>query len=184
MGTDKSVIEIGGTVMAERVAAVLEAAGCQPVVFVGGDERALAATGRAYVADRWPGEGPVGGVLSAFHAMAAIEPPPDAVVVCACDLPDLTPDAVRAVVDDGQPGRPDVPGPDVRVADSGRLEPMLACWSSSAAGRIEGFFADGHRAMHEIILLLDRVTVPVDPSALRNVNRPADLGKVRRPPTR
>ena len=49
-------------------ARVLEAAGCQPVVFVGGDgDRLAATTGRQFVADTWPGEGPLGGVVDALR---------------------------------------------------------------------------------------------------------------------
>ena len=57
MGADKALIEIDGVAMAERVARVLDAAGCEPVVFVGGDP-ALAELGSAL--DRRPlsGRGP------------------------------------------------------------------------------------------------------------------------------
>jgi len=68
------------------------------------------------------------------------------------------------------------------VADTGRLEPMLACWSPATAGRLAALFTGGGiRALHQVILLFDAVTVPVDPAALRNVNRLADLGKHQRP---
>ncbi len=180
MGTDKSLIELDGVAMAERVATTLEAAGCNPVFFVGGDEVALGVTGRRLVPDRWPGEGPVGGVVSALEAVAGSKPV--GVVVCACDLPDLTVDAVRAVIGAGGEGsdHSDV-RPDVRVAHTGRLEPMLACWSPSTAGRIAELFTDGGiRALRQVILRFDAVTVPVDAAALRNVNRPADLGKHQR----
>jgi len=177
MGTDKSLIELDGVAMAERVATTLEAAGCDPVVFVGGDERALAVTGRRFVPDRWPGEGPVGGVVTALEAAVAVAGlQPGGVVVCACDLPDLTVDAVRAVIG------ADSDRSDVRVADTGRLEPMLACWSPATAGRLAALFTGGGiRALHQVIFLFHAVTVPVDPAALRNVNRPADLGKHQRP---
>jgi len=174
MGTDKSLIELDGVAMAERVATTLEAAGCDPVVFVGGDERALAVTGRRFVPDRWPGEGPVGGVVTALEAVAGSQPV--GVVVCACDLPDLTVDAVRAVIG------ADSDRSDVRVADTGRLEPMLACWSPATAGRLAALFTGGGiRALRQVIFLFHAVTVPVDPAALRNVNRLADLGKHQRP---
>lgn len=164
MGTDKALIEIDGIPMAERVARVLEAAGCDPVVFIGGDP-ALADSGRRHVPDRWPGEGPIGGVITALAAVFRS----DVVVVAACDLPDLTVDAVRAVIGDE-------PDPDtIRVGDSGRIEPMLACWPTSlgrdtdpASGPITG-------PLHAWIAAHNAVRVPVDPAAVRNVNRPGDL---------
>ena len=164
MGTDKARIVIDGVPMAERVARVLEAAGCQPVVFVGGDP-ALGDLGRWRVSDRWPGEGPVGGVITALDALCDAS----AVVVAACDLPDLSVDAVLAVMGsaDERTG--------IRVADSGRMEPMLACWPTALRQPIERAFERGVRALHEAIAGELGINVPVDPAALRNVNRPADL---------
>jgi molybdenum cofactor guanylyltransferase len=166
MGRDKALIEIDGTPMAERIAAVLEAAGCDPVVFVGGDEEALSSTGRRHLPDLWPGEGPAGGVISALAALESS----DAVVVCACDLPDLSAAAVRDIVGT-------VPfDADVRVADSGRLEPLLACWRLGAAPKVVARFEGGARSMHDVLAALDVHRVAIGAEPLRNVNRPGDLG--------
>ena len=171
MGADKALIEVDGVPMAERVARALEAAGCDPVVFVGGDRRLLEARGRTFVPDSWPGEGPLGGVISALDALR------DAthVVVASCDLPDLTADAVTDLIGDRRPSE------HVRVADSGRLEPMLACWPTATSDRLECAFANGTRALHEVLRDLDAVRVRVDPAAVHNVNRPDDLPNGPRP---
>lgn len=176
MGADKALIEIDGTVMAERVALALVAAGCQPVVFVGGDEHALRAIGRPVFADRWPGAGPVGGVVTALSMLLDADSPPDSVVVCACDLPDVTPDAIRDVIGIGHAVVTSDVG-DVRVADSGRLEPMLACWRVSALPRVQQLFESGHTALHAVVGELALVRVPVDPDIVRNLNLPVDLRK-------
>ena len=165
MGTDKALIEIDGVPMAERVARVLEAAGCNPVVFVGGDQ-ALAELGRRQVPDRWPGDGPLGGVVTALDALQDT----DAVLVAACDLPDLTVDAVHVVigVDPERAG--------IRVADTGRLQPTLALWPTRLRTQLESSLRGGRRALHSAIEAWAGVHVPVDVAALRNVNRPTDLG--------
>jgi molybdenum cofactor guanylyltransferase len=161
MGVDKARLEIDGVAMAERVARVLEAARCEPVVFVGGDP-SLAGLGRRQIPDRWPGEGPLGGVITALYALADA----DAVIVAACDLPDLTTEAVEAVLGSAAERTA------IRIADSGRVEPMLACWPTSLRREIEGSFEHGTRALHEVIMDRTAVQVPVDISAVRNVNRP------------
>ncbi len=175
MGTDKALIPIDGVPLAERVARTLEAAGCAPVVFVGGDGRALAATGRRFVADRWPGQGPVGGVLTALAAL----PDTAATLVAACDLPALTPGTVATVLDahrraaiEGQAGPGEPPG--VTMADSGRAEPALACWSAGAAALIARLFP-AERSLLAVARAVGAATVPVVPATLRNANRPADL---------
>jgi len=163
MGTDKATLLVDGTPLAERVAAVLDAAGCGPTFFVGGDAARLGATGRTVVADRWPGEGPVGAIVTALaHAQSCGA---DAVVVAACDLVDLTPAAARSVAT--------APG-DVVVADSGRVEPLLSRWSVDAAERLEALFASV-RSAAAAAEALGAVDVAVDPAALRNANTPDDL---------
>ncbi len=173
MGTDKAVVEVDGVAMAERVASTLEAAGCRPVVLVGGDVALLERFGRPTIADGWPGEGPLGGVLTALEAVGS-----DGVVVVACDLPWLDVDTVRAVVGAGVAAAPPV---DVAVATTGRLEPALAWWSGRALGRVTDIWAEGVRAIHEAIGRLTAVRVEVDPATLHNVNTAADLPAARPP---
>jgi molybdopterin-guanine dinucleotide biosynthesis protein A len=163
MGTDKALLEVGGVAMAERVARALIAGGCALVVFVGGDP-SLDRFGRPVVVDRWPGEGPLGGVLTALAGADGAD-----VLAAACDLPCLDGPTVGALL---AAANPDV---DVVVATTDRLEPGLACWSGAARPRIEQFWALGVRALHEVITELRSVEVPVDPAVLRNVNEPSDL---------
>jgi len=164
MGRDKALIEVGANSMVEHVCSVLDAAGCTPIVLVGGDRsRLAAATGREVLADTWPGEGPLGGVIDAVRWFAGRGV--EAVVVAACDLPDLTVEAVRAVAG----------GPGATVAVAGRRHPSLARWPLAAVGQLEALFGVGVRALHEALDALDAGDVAVDAAALRNVNRPADL---------
>ena len=56
--------------MAVRVARALAAAGAEPVLAIGGDGDALERLGMAWQPDRFPGEGPLGGLLTAFGALS------------------------------------------------------------------------------------------------------------------
>jgi molybdopterin-guanine dinucleotide biosynthesis protein A len=163
MGTDKALLEVDGVAMAERVARALAAGGCSPVVFVGGDST-LRRLGRPVLADRWPGAGPLGGVLTALVDADGTD-----VVAAACDLPMLDGSTVGTLL---ARAAPDV---DVVVATTDRLEPGLAWWSGAARSRLEHFWALGVRALHDVIAELRSVEVPVDPAVLRNVNAPSDL---------
>ena len=165
-GTDKALVEVDGRPMAEQVAAVLETAGCAPVVFVGGDgDRLTAMTGREVVADTWPGEGPLGAVVDALRWFDRLDH--GGVVVAACDLPELTVEAVQAVA--GEDGA-------VAVAVAGRPHPSLAYWPTSTADEVEALFRSGVRAVHEALDALGATRVAVAAAALHNVNRPSDLG--------
>ena len=164
MGRDKALVEVDGAAMAARVAAALRDGGCAPVVAIGGDRAALAALGLGVVVDAHPGDGPLGGILTALGVAGGH----DAVVVVSCDLPWLTGSVVRAVA----AARGDH---DVAVASTDRREPLCAAWRRPAPAPLVEAFAAGERAVHRALELVDVVEVPVDRAALRNVNSPADL---------
>ncbi len=167
MGRDKATLPIDGVPMAARVAEALRSAGAAPVLAIGGDQAALEAVGLAWVADRHPGEGPLGGILSAFGAVGH-----EAVVaVVATDLPDLEASEVQALV-------AALGAHDVAVAGGEHSEPLCALWRVSACESVlAGAFEQGERAVHRAWAALDRIVVPVPAQHLRNVNHPDDLDR-------
>jgi molybdopterin-guanine dinucleotide biosynthesis protein A len=171
MGRTKALIEVDGIPMARRVADALVGGGCTGVVIVGGRAEELGRLGLPVVPDEHPGEGPLGGVLT---ALALLAPTPDAVgpgsiFVAPCDLPFLSASVVRSMIgmlDDHA---------DAVVARGDRLEPALAIWCQSARAPIRAEFEAGERALHVALRSLTVVEVAVDPAAMRNVNTPRDL---------
>lgn len=165
MGTDKAFVEIEGVPMVERVAIALEAGRCEPVVLVGGDAVLLSRFGRAAITDDFPGQGPVGGLVTALRSVEAA-----VVVVASCDLPALdgsTVAAVAAALDDG--------GPDAAVAVTDRWQLSLTAWRSSAAPVVAAAWGSGVRSLHELVAAVAHVAVAVAPDRLRNVNTPDEL---------
>ncbi len=167
MGRDKALLEVDGRAMAGRVAEVLREAGAAPVVAVGGDGAALRALGLDWWPDRFPGEGPLGGVLSAFEALAERE----LVAVLATDLPALTSAVVRRLL--GSLGLHDA-----AVAATDRPEPLCSVWRRKACEPVlTAAFDGGERAVHRAMAGLDLVLVAVDGHLLRNINLPGDIGR-------
>jgi molybdenum cofactor guanylyltransferase len=164
MGRDKSLLAIDGVPMAVRVAEVLRAAGCTSVVAIGGDSVALAAAGLVVIADEYPGEGPLGGVITALAA----HPDAAAVVVVACDLPAVRPASVCALLDG-------VKGHDVAVATADRVQPVCAAWRPGVAATLRAMFEGGERRMLAALAALSQVAVAVAPHDLTNVNTLGDL---------
>jgi molybdopterin-guanine dinucleotide biosynthesis protein A len=176
MGRDKALIVLGGRALAQRVADSLRAAGARRVVAVGGDPAALEALGLDTVPDRHPGEGPLGGVLTALDALAGDEGGPGLVAVLACDLVTPDPRAIRAVVA-AAAGDVDVAAPVV----GGRRHLHHAAWRATAAAALRAAFDAGERAPRRAIegLRVGEV-VGVDPAALRDADDPETLDAVRR----
>lgn len=173
MGRTKALIEIDGVPMAVRVADALGSAGCSHVVAYGGDPDELAALDMPVLPDRYPGTGPLGGVLGALELFASHERPVAGVFVVACDLPALTGRSLEGMVQVARE-RPDV---DVVVARTSGVEPTCAIWNPVATDRIRRCFEDGERALHAAIAHLDSFEVEVDAAALRNINTPDELGR-------
>lgn len=172
MGRDKAFVEVGGVPMVRCAVDVLAAVGCAPVVAVGGDGEALRSVGLAWVPDRWPGEGPLGAIVTALHHTGA------PTLVVATDLPFLDADTLSSLIVAAAEGAHRVGGGDrvdVVVANSGRREPLCALWFPSALAVLEPVRASGERAVHAVFGSLRVREVAVDPARLRNVNRPDDL---------
>lgn len=139
MGTDKSLLAVDGRPMAGRVAAALAAAGAQHVVAVGGHGRALTSEGLDWLADDWPGEGPLGGIVTALRA-AGTAP---TVVVLACDLVAPDPAAVTRLVAHGHETGADVVVPVVE----GREQWLHAAWDRRVGRLLGDVFASGERSV-------------------------------------
>lgn len=188
MGTTKALVEVDGVPMARRVAEALHGGGCEPVLLVGGSPEELAPLHLPVVADAHPGEGPLGGVLTALRLAAApgtsipgTAVPDDAhpagvraeaVFVAPCDLPSLDSSAVRSLIEHATTA-PDV---DVVVARGERLEPALAIWRTTTLDAVETAFDRGERALHRVVGEVRSAEVVVDRRALHNVNAPGDIG--------
>ena len=160
MGRDKAAVEVDGTPMAERVAAALVAAGCDPVVAVGGSPIA----GYDTVSDLHPGDGPLGGVITALRHLGTDT------VVAACDLPDLDAATVGSIAT-----APRSPEFAVRVAVTDVLQPHLGRWSIGALPVLEALFAAGERSLRGALTHLAVEQVAVAPDALLDVDTPDDL---------
>ncbi len=186
MGRPKALVAVDGVSMVERVGVALAAAGCRPILVVGvppgvdPDEWSSMVESRGWsvVADRWPGEGPLGGLLTAFaHLSGAASDGRERsaassgsdVLVAACDLPDLDLDTVELML------RPRPATVDAVVAVTDRLEPMLSRWSPAARTFVADRFAAGERSLVRVLASLHVEGRPVRPEALRNVNTPEDL---------
>jgi molybdopterin-guanine dinucleotide biosynthesis protein A len=165
MGRDKALIEIDGVAKAAREAAALGAGGCERVWCQGGDAAALGAAGLDVVPDGRPSGGPLAAIADALATAA-----PDAIVVAACDLVDLDPASVAALLAVSAGGGADI------VAASDHDGPHLLCVvRPSALAALNAALDGGVRSYRQALDRLGATTVELPSAALRNVNTPADL---------
>ena len=167
MGIDKATLVVEGRPLALVAADALRQAGAAEVFAVGGDATSVRELGLDHVPDRWPGEGPLGGIITALHAARH-----DVICVLACDLPDVSPAAVREVLAGLDPGVAVVVG-----AAGGRTHPLIGVYRRSALRALETAFESGERAVRAGLGSLQVGAVNFSRAEWsRNVNFPHDLG--------
>ena len=182
MGTDKAFIEIDGAPMAVRAAAALRAAGVAHTFVVGGDGARLRGLGLVAVADRYPGEGPLGGVITALEALDSMAGGGSgAVVTLPCDVVEPDADAVRCVLDRffgiASDAAAAAPAADLVVPlGDGVPQWMHSVWRRGCLSRLSEAFARGVRAPRDAACELRTVAVDVPGSRwFRDADRPEDL---------
>lgn len=118
------------------------------------------------IADRYPGVGPIGGVLS------ALEETEGAVFVLPGDLARVTAEVVREILRAAE-GAPDA---DAVTACGTRGEPCVGVYRASAAAALRARIQRGEFSLKDSLAAGRRVEVPVEPGLLVNANTPGELG--------
>lgn len=175
MGTDKALLEVDGIPLLGRAIDALRRAGAVEVVVVGGGAgvRSLAgARGVRVLDDLLPGAGPLAGVAAALTALEDV----DAVLVVACDHPDLDPASLHRLADTliGLPGA--MVALPTRAADA-PLDVLHAAYRPALGSLLRGALAGGERSLRRILETLPVVAVPVAPASLVDLDTPEDLGR-------
>lgn len=157
-GDDKARIIGPKVLLAMRNAAV------DPIVIIGGTPGVLPAP---TVADRYPGEGPLGGVATALTYART-----GRILVSTCDLPLLDPASVIALVDRARQVAPSVA---VVASVNGVAQPSLGCWPATWAGPAHRSLAAGERRFRHLLELGPIETIDVDPTSLADADDRATL---------
>ena len=176
MGTDKAFIEMAGELMVVRAVDALRSAGAAPTLVVGGDSGRLDALRLDHVPDRCPGQGPLGGVITALGALGPLGVSGrDAVVTLPCDVVAPEAAAIRCVLD--ALAATDPSAVDVVVPLGGGAPQWLhAAWRRECLHRLSEAFARGLRSPRGAASELRTITVEVPGTGwFRDADRPEDL---------
>ena len=175
MGRDKAWLDLGdGRPLIRRVVDVVSLV-ADDVLIVANDDR-YRALGPRVVPDRYPGSGALGGIATGLSAAAH-----DHVIVVACDMPSLRPEALRLLIE-GSEGY-DVVVPLVR----GEPHPLHALYTKACLPAIETAVAEGRLRVADALAELRVRTIEeaemrvVDPDlvSVTNLNTPEDLAALR-----
>jgi molybdopterin-guanine dinucleotide biosynthesis protein A len=165
MGRDKALLPFRGGTLAQSVAHIVaDAAGSVTLV---GDPAVYASLGFPTVGDRYPGEGPRGGILTALAHTTA-----DWNLVTACDMPGLDVELLKTLLDAAEQSDVDALVP---AGPSGLPEPLCAIYHRRIAPQLGDRFAAGVRKVASALDAVRAVHYPVmELSCFQNVNTPEE----------
>jgi molybdopterin-guanine dinucleotide biosynthesis protein A len=171
MGRDKALLPFRGGALVQSVAgAVSEAVGSATLV---GDPGRYGALGYPVIPDLQPGEGPLGGILTALRHSGA-----DWNFIAACDMPQLHPDKLRGMLDVllSVLLRVEMEADALLPAGpQGRPEPLCALYHRRCADAFETAFAAGVRKVTTALEPMRTLRVNVtEVSLFQNVNTPEE----------
>jgi molybdopterin-guanine dinucleotide biosynthesis protein A len=183
-GADKALAVIAGKTMLERTADLLSTVcGAGNVKIVASAER-YPEVSVPVIEDRWPGEGPLGGILTALLELSEKDAENGWSLIVSCDMPFLTKEFLEFLADRARQSKAQVVVP----ASADGLEPLCACWNSAAAEDLRRIFDSGVRRVSQAMKQLP-MEVLDEPQWKRfdnvqrlfwNMNTPADFAEARR----
>lgn len=181
-GKDKALMEIGGRALLVRMIELMR--GVTESTKIVAMEGKYGEFGVDVIADCWPGQGPLGGIITALMATEDSAQRRDWNLIVSCDMPFLTREWLRYLVEHALESAAEVVVP----SSAQGLEPLCACWRTSAIKKLQYAFEDGVRKVTEAMKRLEMEVLDEEDwkrfdSAGRlfwNMNTPADYDESRR----
>jgi molybdenum cofactor guanylyltransferase len=181
-GRDKALVEIDGEPMLARMVALLRGVPMAVKMIAGRGK--YEGFGVEMLEDRWPGEGPLGGIITALEDAGKSATRCEWSLVVSCDMPFLMRDWIAFLCE--RAGKSEA---QVILAHSAHgPEPLCACWRTDAADTLRAAFERGVRRVTQGISLLraevlderDWKRFDSDGRLFWNMNTQADYEEARR----
>ncbi|HEY1470276.1 MAG TPA: molybdenum cofactor guanylyltransferase [Candidatus Acidoferrum sp.] len=181
-GRDKALVEFGGKTMLAQTTELV-ASVCGEAIIVAADGK-YPDTPAPLLADRWPGQGPLGGILTALQSSAQRGAQSSWNLIVSCDMPFLTREWLEFLCQRALRSAAQV----VVAESTNGLEPLCACWKTAAMPGVQEAFGSGVRKVTEAMKRLPMEVL--DESVWKrfdshnrlfwNMNTPADYEEAKR----
>jgi molybdopterin-guanine dinucleotide biosynthesis protein A len=144
-GRDKALVEFLGMPMLARMIELMRS--LTKKVKVVATPAKYREFGAELVEDRWPGEGPLGGIITALQHTHEIAPACEWNMIVSCDMPFLTTDWMRFLAERAPKSAAQV----ILPQSAHGPEPLCACYRTSAAQPLRAVFEGGVRKVTEAL---------------------------------
>ena len=169
MGQDKALLPWGDSVLGAHAARIVGQAVEGHVSLIGPPER-LSALGLPVYADRLPGRGPLGGLLTALESTNA-----QWNLLVACDMPHITAEALTVLLDRAA----QTAGLCVAPVTPSGAEPLCAVYHIDCLPAVRRALERQRLKMRDLLPELGvSLAAGFDPLLFTNVNTPADWAEL------
>jgi len=142
-GKDKALVEIGGKTMLTRTTELV-ASVCREAIIVAAEGK-YSGLPAGLLADRWPGQGPLGGILTALQSSAQRGSESTWNLIVSCDMPFLTREWLEFLCQRAERSMKQV----VVAESENGPEPLCACWKTASQPGVQAAFDSGVRKVTE-----------------------------------
>jgi molybdopterin-guanine dinucleotide biosynthesis protein A len=185
-GRDKALVRFGATPLLLEILELAKS--CTPkIAVVAGAQRYAGLEGHLeIVEDRWPGEGPLGAIITALQYTVGTHPSAEWNLILSCDMPFLTTEWLQFLVAHARAASKEI---QVILPHSAHgPEPLCACYRTGAWAPLKNVFDRGVRKVTQALKevrteVLDESVWKRFDSAGRlfwNMNTPADFEEAQR----
>ena len=185
-GRDKALVRFGARPLLLEILALAQTCAAEVLVVAGDRKYSDLSADLKSIEDQWPGEGPLGGIITALQHTAATSPQYQWNLILSCDMPFLSAEWLKFLV-----GRARASLPETQVIlphSTHGPEPLCACYRTSAAEALKNVFDLGIRKVTQALKQVP--TEVLDESVWKrfdsaghlfwNMNTPADFEEAQR----
>jgi molybdopterin-guanine dinucleotide biosynthesis protein A len=180
-GSDKALVRFGAIPLLLEIAQLAQTCTSQVTVVANAQKYDHLGAQLEILEDRWPSEGPLGGIITALQHTAATDRSVEWNLILSCDMPFLTAEWLAFLADHARDSDKEI---QVILPHSAHgPEPLCACYRTSAAAPLKNVFDRGVRKVTQALKevrteVLDESVWKRFDSAGRlfwNMNTPADF---------
>jgi molybdenum cofactor guanylyltransferase len=146
-GRDKALARFDGVPLLVRIAEMARGVVGEAGVIASPEKYAEVGGALRFVEDRWPGEGPLGGIVTALQYTAETTPDCEWNLILSCDMPFLTKEWLGFLVERSAASEADV----VLPHSAHGPEPLCACYRTNAGPALKSVFETGVRKVTQAL---------------------------------
>jgi molybdopterin-guanine dinucleotide biosynthesis protein A len=185
-GRDKALVSFGAVPLLLEITELARTCTAEVAVVAGAQKYAGLDGKLQIIEDRWPGEGPLGGIITALQHTAATARPARWNLILSCDMPFLTAEWLQFLIAHAGASATEI---QVVLPHSAHgPEPLCACYRTDAAAPLKNVFDRGVRKVTQALqqvrteVLDDSVWKRFDSAGhlFWNMNTPADFAEAQR----